>query len=1479
MNTLQRRFFPLGSFRKLLCLGIAALFAAAPGTADDTEIYFNNSTNQNNSFVRPNVMFLLDTSRSMEIYTVPNSGGKTRLQVMQEALAQVLDQTNNVNVGLMRFTSPGGAVLFPVSDIDSDATALEGGVTEAVINSSSDDAEDNLGFMSLANGDLDFGLIAPQWVGVRFQDLKIPKGVTITEAYMEFAAEEVDSGAITVNISAEDSDTAQTFTAVDDDIVNRPKTAANVDWAVPNFTIRGEMHRTPDLSAVVQEVVNRGGWCSGNAMAFTMRTILSGTVGSRAMATFESNFDVGGGREFSRFLPRLVVKWDETTIPTGTSSCIVETVSAQVQDGSDDAEERPDGSVFINGTRLDLVRQNGVQTVGVRFQNLVIPQNADILSAHLEFTVKQSHSSSVTLRIEGEDPNNGSAAFVNQTNDVSNRPRTAAQVDWANPPAAAVGAKLISPDISDVVEEMVASPSWSSGGALVFVVTEVAGTGKRAAHTAESELASAPRLVVTYLTQTATGAFTKTVRERLTEQINAIQYQGSTPIVDTLYEAARYFRGEGVDFGDVRGDGDPFFPFDDRVFNRVANPISFTGTGSINPANCLYSSATACAAQSISGNRDYISPISNDCQKNFIVLLSDGQPTVNNAVPNIESMIGGSCVNPTAGGESGRCGTDLVNFLNTEDQVDDATLSGDQTIQTYTIGFNLDGDEQFLKNIANAGGGQFFEASSAADLIDAFQTILTDVLDAPTSFAAPSLSVNAFNRLFNRDVVYFSLFTPSESQAWQGNVKKFRICTDQGNCNPGDVIDKDNNPAIGADFRIKSTAKSFWGNAADGPEVTEGGAGVHIPVPNSRRVFTYTGNADSPNNPVALTTGSAHEVADGNSAITQAMLNAATATERTRVINWMRGVDVQDENGNNDTTDARWAFADPLHSRPVTITYGALPCTASDVADSSSACFGAATGDPNPDQPIVKVLVGTNDGALRMINDATGEEEWVFYAPETLGTMKDQMLNATGDHIYGLDGTPSALVIDNNQNGIIEPGSPENDKVYIYIGMRRGGKNVYAFDITPGGVLVNNTVGQVTPKFLWRIRGGPGGTSGYERLGQTWSTPLATSIRTGTGGGVNNDDTKRTHALVMGGGYDDDPLDSGFATTDDDTGNAIYIVDAEDGSRIWWASNTASGADLELADMDYPIPADLALVDSDGDGETDRIYATDTGAQIWRIDLDARIGHNNGNTFGARLATLATAGTASEERRFFYQVDVAEVRDDFFSTEPEYDAVVVGSGYRAHPNNLDVHDHFYVIRDYQVDSRVSATNFPLCNVNGSVQQCANGDPITLADLEDVTDNEIQDGATQQDRDDAANALKNTTGWYIQLKTEDQNGQDVFEGEKVLSGAAIIAGKVFFTTFTPAGPPDPNDPCKAVEGTGRLYTVDLLNGTAEIDIDQNNSLDKSDRVQSVGGGIPSELVPVFLETGLTGLVGSSGGAAAVDPNINLPRQRTFWYQDF
>jgi 2',3'-cyclic-nucleotide 2'-phosphodiesterase/3'-nucleotidase/5'-nucleotidase len=184
------------------------------------------------------------------------------------------------------------------------------------VSQGSDDQEEFLagndrgeGGQDPGSSDLELGSEAtdgsrPQLIGVRFAGLDIPKGAQIQSAFIQFTIDENDKNAdpSSITISAEDADNPGTFTGEAFNISSRSTLSTTVSWNIPdggwteaNGTA-GPNQRTPDLSALVQELVNKDGWEPGNAMAFT----LQGT-GTRTAESFEGS-EEGAPELFVTFL-------------------------------------------------------------------------------------------------------------------------------------------------------------------------------------------------------------------------------------------------------------------------------------------------------------------------------------------------------------------------------------------------------------------------------------------------------------------------------------------------------------------------------------------------------------------------------------------------------------------------------------------------------------------------------------------------------------------------------------------------------------------------------------------------------------------------------------------------------------------------------------------------------------------------------------------------------------------------------------------------------------------------------------------------------------------------------------------------------------------------------------------------------------------------------------------------------------------------
>ncbi len=138
------------------------------------------------------------------------------------------------------------------------------------VNTDDDDAEEKSnGQMKLA--DRDFNIVelrgAAQTLGIRLQNVTIPVGAQITNAYVQFDAKKDGSGSMALSIQAEDIGNAPAITSSSSNLSNRTATTASVAWNPPAWTKddAGPDQQTSDISTVLQEVVDRGDWVSGNS--------------------------------------------------------------------------------------------------------------------------------------------------------------------------------------------------------------------------------------------------------------------------------------------------------------------------------------------------------------------------------------------------------------------------------------------------------------------------------------------------------------------------------------------------------------------------------------------------------------------------------------------------------------------------------------------------------------------------------------------------------------------------------------------------------------------------------------------------------------------------------------------------------------------------------------------------------------------------------------------------------------------------------------------------------------------------------------------------------------------------------------------------------------------------------------------------------------------------------------------------------------
>jgi type IV pilus assembly protein PilY1 len=853
----------------------------------------------------------------------------------------------------------------------------------------------------------------------------------------------------------------------------------------------------------------------------------------------------------------------------------------------------------------------------------------------------------------------------------------------------------------------------------------------------------------------------ETNRQQLIDAVKSWDADGFTPLSETLFEAYRYFTGGAVGFGDTS------VPFLSVAESR--NPATADGD-------------------------NYESPADFSCQKNYIVYLTDGLPTSDGqsnadiqALDNFATL-GGACSAAGTGPDpdwrdSGLCLAALAGYMYNADLR--TNVASKQNVTSYWIGFGSDvagGDAlAYLNRTAQAGSGGKHNAFLAGDA-ETLTTVLTglalQILQTSTTFSAPTVAVNAFNRTRSLSDLYVSVFQPTSERHWPGNLKKYRVKATVGGAV---VVGQDANlPVISntSGFFVEG-AQSFWSDSADGPRVRDGGAANELPNPDVRNVYTYIGA--NPGTPASLTATTSAFIDTGGAPITDAMLQLAAPQPsdptRADLIAWIRGQDVRDQYpvgppvGNTIFTEQRRSMGDPIHAQPAIVIYGGTVAT------------------PNIDD--AAAFVPTNDGYLHSIDVRTGQELWSFIPQEFIPLQYDLFTNNVGpSKSYALDGEIRVLKFDVNGDGIVT--SSAGDRVILYFGMGRGGKGYYALDVTD----------KTRPAFMWHI-----GATELPGVGETWSTP--TVGRVNVQGATQN---SQKLVLIMGGGYD--PVQDGTGYNVDASGNRIFMVDALSGALLWSAG--PSGSDLNRTRMTHGIPSAITVLDMNSDGFSDRMYAGDMSAQLWRFDI------TNGNARGSLVAggVIASLGSHDEtthlavnNRRFYNAPDVAAI------VEPgaaPFLNIAIGSGYRGHPLNQTIQDRFYSIRDTSGFVALTQTQY---------------DALTIITESSSTLLDVTTNLTPTIPAD-------TVGWRLNL---NQPG-GTWRGEKVLGEATTINNNIVFTTYTPSTG-IPADPCAPTLGTNRAYAVKVRDGSpTHID----GTADVTDRYDDfVFGGIASDISMMVL----------------------------------
>ncbi len=866
----------------------------------------------------------------------------------------------------------------------------------------------------------------------------------------------------------------------------------------------------------------------------------------------------------------------------------------------------------------------------------------------------------------------------------------------------------------------------------------------------------------------------KTGEQDLLDKVNALNADGNTPLCETLQEAYQFFGGESVVYG--------------------------TQGGSLSPARDTSAEKS---------NGTYKAPYDNCSNNGYVIYITDGEPTNDSSSDNtVKDLINtlsdndkrayGTAVSYGSGSSRGSSYlAALAGYMKHNDV--NSAMDDKQTVTTFTVGFGdeaVTGAGNLLAETARRGGGEYYPATDASDLSDALKSSLLAILRINASLVSPAIASNNFDRTRSNNNIYYAMFEPDIGPKWKGNLKKLTLSRD------GYVVDARGLPAIKPDGAIIDNAQTFWSSGRDGNRVAEGGVQERLAAKSNRSLYVIN---NAQNRLDAFTKANLVTQA-GNEAALMTWMKASDSTELNKLIDWSKGLDVDNEDFDTSTLNRRHIMGDPLHSRPLVLNYGPQS--------------GILT-----DAPDLRIVFGTNAGFLHMFKDMGNsvDESWAAIPYEFLANQKVLRTNAeSAEHIYGVDSSPVALIKDDNRNGVLK--SSENDSVWVFTGLRSGGKAYYAFDISSPD----------TPELKWHLNSQ---TTGFGELGLTWSVPEVAFVP-----GVT------TPVLIFAGGYDTNKSVEGLGTNDS-TGRGIYIVNAETGALVFSATPAAtSTTNLQVTGMADSMPGSVATLDSDGDGKTDRIYAGDTGGNIWRMDLPNAT-KSDWRVF--KFASLGSDSTQAADRRFFTQpIVVRTINKEVTRTvvggntvysyqDRPFDGVLIGSGDRNRPSSeATVRNGYFMLRDYDVMPRATTA------------QARN--PILITDLYDVTSDPLSAQTTSDDVLATKAGITTAKGWVNWLNEP---------GEKSMGAGVVLQGKLYFTSFLPQVQSFQQCTIQSI-GAARQYMVDMHYGSSfryVVDLDGNETPERYVEVQNkvaddlvvhagddakvriIGGGVGEEVI--------------------------------------
>ena len=667
-------------------------------------------------------------------------------------------------------------------------------------------------------------------------------------------------------------------------------------------------------------------------------------------------------------------------------------------------------------------------------------------------------------------------------------------------------------------------------------------------------------------TPNTTAAMAATNKTNLITAISSLNGRTATPLGEGLLEVTRYFRG----------------------------------------MNSIYKSGS------------YTSPIQYRCQKNFALIITDGDATndetfaaepytarnaaggavpksfkvcatANAAVADDQNVNCPAGLETTAGGFTAaanfftrdnnnnidnypRALRDVAKFGQVADfRVGGTDLDGNsfdsspffkQNLATYTVGFSV--ANNVLPAAASVGGGKYYNANNEAQLTASLAGVINSI-NASTSNAGGVAAQSEVTTVGNN--IFQPVFNPN---GWYGELRCFNLVgsTLGSACTPNGIaiIPPEVNRNIYSSKVVGTTTTAF--TFSDNTAGTTVGLAA---MTNAQKIALAT-TPEKLNETVPATVGppviAAHQPTAAELTTRKNTALAATASQQ-KTINFLRGVEgIAGFRTRPIVNGVKTFLGDIVDGQPVVVTppggYTNEP---------SYNAFKAANAARNI------VMVGANDGMLHAFN-ISNMTELAAYIPSSVYPH----LNALTASDYGVSGgTEHAYHVNGSMINPVDfkTSATGSWKTIVAGGLGQGGQGYYAVDVTNAA-----SFGSAASMVKWEWT-----DVNDKDMGYAMGMPIVSNVRTSA--------STTVPAVIFTNGYESSYDDTVTGGRNSGTNNvsALYIVNADTGVLIKKITLPTVGTYVSEG-LSAPWGVDIGQ-----DGVLDYVYAGDVNGNMWRFDL------------------------------------------------------------------------------------------------------------------------------------------------------------------------------------------------------------------------------------------------------------------------------------